>query len=122
MAPAGSFSEFLGEQLSPLGPIGLRRMFGCVGVFCDGVMLGLVKDEALYLRVDAQTEAAFAEAKDHPFQYRKQGKTLDLALWRAPDRLMDEPDELLAWARLALGAAHRVAARRAPKRPRAGLP
>src|SRR4051812_3140865 len=122
MAPADSVSEFLGEQLSPLGPIGLRRMFGCVGVFCDGVMLGLVKDEALYLRVDAQTEAAFAEAKALLFQYGNQGKPLDLGLWCAPARLMDEPDELLGWARLALGAAHRVAARRAPKGPRAGLP
>jgi DNA transformation protein len=113
-----SFVDFLSEQLSPLGQISPRRMFGCVGVFCDGVMLGLIRDEVLYLRVDDETKAACAEAKDRPFQYQKQGKTLDLALWAAPDRLMDDPDELLAWARLALGAAHRVAARRAPKRSR----
>ena len=41
---------------------------------------------------------------------------IDLAFWRVPDRLMDEPDELVDWARAALGAAHRVAAKRKPKR------
>ena len=35
-----------------------------------------------------------------------------LARWRAPDRLFDDSDALLAWARLALAAANRIAARR----------
>ena len=47
------------------------------------------------------------------------GETIDLSFWRAPDRLFDEPDELVDWARIALAAARRVAAKRgriAPKR------
>jgi hypothetical protein len=38
--------------------------------------------------------------------------------WRAPERLFDEPDELVAWARAALAAAGRVAARRERTAPR----
>jgi len=37
---------------------------------------------------------------------------IDLSFWRAPQRLFDEPDELVSWARAALAAAHRVAAKR----------
>ena len=103
----------LREMLAPLGPVGLRRMFGKTGVFCDGVMLGIVADNVLYLRVDEGNRVAFAEAADEaPLNYRKGGRVIDLAFWRAPDRLFDDPDALVAWARLALGAARRVAAGR----------
>jgi len=37
-----------------------------------------------------------------------------VATWRVPERLLDEPDEFVAWARLALAAAGRVAAKRTP--------
>ena len=108
------------EQLAPLGRISLRRMFGKTGVFCDGVMLAMVSENTLYFRVDDQNRATFKEAEAFPpLNYAKKGQTIDLAFWRAPERLFDEPDELMAWARAALAAAHRVAAvreRAAPKR------
>ena len=116
MTAGDSFAEFLCEQLAPLGRITLRRMFGKAGVFCDGLMLGMLADETLFFRVDEQNREAFAEAAAFPpLNYAKGGQLIDLAFWRAPDRLFDEPDELLAWARLALAAARRVAAKR--KRP-----
>jgi DNA transformation protein and related proteins len=113
MVASDSFAEFLSEQLAPLGRITMRRMFGKTGVFCDGLMLGMVTDNTLYFRVDDDNRGAFKEAALFPpLNYRKKGDTIDLAFWRAPDRLFDEPDEFLAWARIALAAAHRVAAKR----------
>ena len=113
MVASAAFGEFLREMLAPLGPVLLRRMFGKTGVFCDGVMLGMVAENTLYLRVDEGNRAAFAEAAgEAPLNYRKGGKVIDLAFWRAPDRLFDAPEELVVWARLALGAARRVAAGR----------
>ena len=113
MVASDSFAEFLREQLAPLGQVTMRRMFGKTGVFCDGVMLGMVTDNTLYFRVDDQNRAAFKEAESFPpLNYRKKGSTIDLAFWRAPDRLFDEPDEFVAWARAALAAARRVAAKR----------
>jgi DNA transformation protein len=113
MVASDSFAEFLSEQLAPLGNITMRRMFGKTGVFCDGLMLGMVTDNTLYLRVDDDNRAAFQEAASSPpLNYRKKGETIDLSFWRAPERLFDEPDELLTWARIALAAAARVAAKR----------
>ena len=113
MVASDSFAEFLREQLAPLGRVTLRRMFGKSGVFCDGVMFGMVTDNMLYLRVDDHNRSAFKEAASvPPLNYRKQGHSIDLAFWRAPERLFDEPDEFVAWARAALGAARRVAAKR----------
>ena len=117
MSASDSFAEFLHEQLAPLGRVTLRRMFGKTGVFCDGVMLGMVTDNTLYFRVDDRNRAAFQEAASFPpLNYKKKGSTIDLSFWRAPERLMDEPDELVEWARAALAAARRVAAKRKPRR------
>ena len=113
MVASDSFAEFLREQLAPVGRVTMRRMFGKTGVFCDGVMFGMVTENMLYLRVDGQNRAAFKEAEDSPpLNYRKKGETIDLSFWRAPERLFDEPDELVEWARIALAAARRVAAKR----------
>jgi DNA transformation protein len=120
MVASDGFAEFLREQLAPLGRITMRRMFGKTGVFCDRLMLGMVTDNTLYFRVDEHNRATFNEAAAFPpLNYEKRGRTIDLSFWRAPERLFDEPDELLAWGRAALAAARRVAAKRdrtAPKR------
>ena len=113
MVASDSFADFLREQLAPLGHITMRRMFGKTGVFCDGLMLGMVTDNTLYFRVDDHNRAAFEEAAFFPpLNYKKRGTTIDLAFWRAPERLFDEPDEFVTWARIALAAARRVAAKR----------
>jgi DNA transformation protein len=113
MVASDSFAEFLREQLAPLGRITMRCMFGKTGVFCGGVMFAMVADDALYFRVDDHNRAAFREAEAFPpLSYGKGGRSIDLSFWRAPERLFDEPDELMTWARAAAAAAHRVAAKR----------
>jgi len=82
-------------------------------VFCDGLMFGMITDDTLYVRVDDHNRAVFKEAEAAPLlNYEKQGRTIDLSFWRVPERLLDEPDELILWGRAALAAAGRVAAER----------
>lgn len=119
MAASDSFAEFLREQLAPLGHITMRRMFSATGLFCKGVMFGMMTDDALYFRVDDLNRAVFEEARSAPpLSYEKQGRTIDLSFWCVPERLFDEPEELVTWARAALEAAHRVAAKRARAMPK----
>ena len=113
MVASDTFADFLCEQLAPLGRVTLRRMFGKTGVFCSGVMFGMVTENTLYFRVDALNKALFAEAASSPpLNYEKKGATIDLSFWRVPERLFDEPDKLVVWAEAALAAARRVAAKR----------
>jgi DNA transformation protein and related proteins len=108
MIASDRFAEFLREQLAPLGCVTMRRMFGATGVFCDGLMFAVVSEDTLYFRVDDHNRTAFKEAASFPpLSYEKKGRTIDLSFWRAPDRLFDEPDELVEWAQVALGAANR---------------
>ena len=119
MVASDGFAEFLREQLAPLGRVAMRRMFGKTGVFCNGLMFGIVTDDTLYFRVDDHNRATFKEAQSSPpLNYEKQGRAIDLAFWRAPERLFDEPDELVRWGQAALAAARRVAAKRGRTAPR----
>ncbi len=118
MVASDGFAAFLCEQLMPLGRVTMRRMFGKTGVFCNGLMFAMVTDDTLYVRVDDHNRAVFTEAESAPpLNYAKQGRTIDLSFWRVPERLLDEPDELVLWARAALAAARRVAAERARSMP-----
>jgi DNA transformation protein len=88
-------------------------MFGKTGMFCNGLMFAMVSDDTLFVRVDEHNREIFQEAAaSPPLNYQKGGRTIDLAFWRVPERLLDEPDELVDWARAALAAARRVAAKR----------
>ena len=92
-------------------------MFGAIGVFRGDLMFGLIADDTLYFRVDDLNRALFdQEGASDPLRYDRMGRIVDLPFWRVPDRLLDEPDDLLIWARAAVSAAGRVAAKRKPRR------
>ena len=75
MVASETYAEFLREQLAPLGRVTLRRMFGKTGVFCDGVMLGMVTENTLYFRVDDENRETFREARGVPAaQLREEGR------------------------------------------------
>lgn len=106
MTARDHFTEFLREQLSRFGAITMRRMFGKTGVFRDGLMFAMFTNDTLYFRVDDGNREMFQEAAGSPpLTYEKQGRVIALSFWRAPDRLLDEPQELIIWADAALAAA-----------------
>lgn len=113
---------FLEEMLAPLGGVAVRRMFGGLGLFRDGLMFGLVVRGALYLKATPDETASFAAEGGAPFSYgAKGGRTTTIAsYWRAPDRLSDEPEEFLAWARRACAAAEAADRAKPAGRRRAG--
>lgn len=102
-----AFLAYLHDLFSDFGVISTRAMFGGHGVYHDGVFIALVIDEALYLKADAQTRAAFEAAGCAPFEYVQKGRRLTMSYWSAPETAMDSPQALLPWARLAYAAALR---------------
>jgi len=110
MAASEGFIELLKDNLRGLGPVSARRMFGGAGIYADGVMFGLIADDTFYLKADDETKSAFEAEGLAPFVYDGSGGTVAMSYWRIPERLLDDPDELVGWARTALGVARRKAA------------
>ena len=103
------------ELLAPLGSVSARRMFGGAGIYCDGVMFALVEDDVLYLKADDASKARYVSEGMTPFTFEGQTRPVETSYWRAPDRLYDEPDDMLAFAREAVALAASVkSAKRAP--------
>jgi DNA transformation protein len=115
MAVSQEYRDFIAESLASLGRVTLRRMFSGAGVFQGDLMFGLVTDDTLYLKVDETTRGDFEAAGCRQFTYRARGRDNPLAFWQVPDTLLDDPDELCRWARLAVDVAFRARAKAQPK-------
>jgi DNA transformation protein and related proteins len=114
MTASESFVELLKDALSGLGPVSVRHMFGGAGIYADGVMFGLISGDTLYLKADKQSQPAFEAEGLQPFTYQARGKRrIAMSYWRIPERLLDDPDEMVEWARRALAAARHEATGRA---------
>jgi DNA transformation protein len=121
MAVSESLVALLKEQLEPLGRITFRRMFSGAGVYCDGAIFGLILRDTLHFKVDDGNRAAYEAEGMTPFSYEAQGKVRQVgAYWRVPERLLDEPEEMLTWARAALTAGRRAVAKKKPAPRRRG--
>lgn len=111
--------DLLIEHLAPLGRITVRRMFSGGGVYCDGVILALVLRDAVHFKVDDTNRPDYEAEGMAPFSYdTKTGRHVLTSYWRIPERLLDEPDELLVWARKALHASLRAGAAKSKAKPK----
>lgn len=105
------------ELFAAFGPVRVKRMFGGFGIQADGLMFALEARDALYLKCGDCDAAAFEAEGCEPFAYdAKGGRRVVTSYRRAPERLLDDPDEMAAWARRALEAARRSAARKSGKK------
>ncbi|MGH8109530.1 MAG: TfoX/Sxy family protein [Arenimonas sp.] len=104
-----AFLAHLNELLEPLGKISTKIMFGGHGVYCNGVIMGLVINQALYLKVDGQTRDFFSKAGCEPFVYEMKAKTVAMSYWSVPDDAMESAEDMLPWAKYAYAAALRKA-------------
>jgi DNA transformation protein len=77
-------------------------MFSGAGLYADGVMFAILVDDTLYLKADELFARAFAAEGKGPFTYRRKGRApVAMSYWEVPERLLDDPEELVAWARRA---------------------
>lgn len=115
MAVSKSFLARALELLEPLGKVAARAMFGGHGLYLDGVMFGLLDDDELYLRTDAQNVERFKAAGCRPWVYPSPKGPMVTQYYRPPDDAFEDPEAMLPWARLGLEAARAKAAAKKAK-------
>lgn len=106
MAVSDDYVEFITDQLEGLGRVFARRMFGGVGLYCDDFFFGLIADDALYFKTDESTRARYVAAGAPPF--RPYGDdSYPMSYYEVPASVLEDRDELLSWAKVAVEVAAR---------------
>src|SRR5262249_58280000 len=62
MAAPSALLDYLEDQLASLGQLRGRAMFGCHGLYLDGLFIGIIDDETPYLKADDVKRPAFGAA------------------------------------------------------------
>jgi DNA transformation protein len=120
MSNSASFVEHALDLLSAVGFVRARPMFGGHGLYCDGVMFGLLDDDELFLKTDEESRPRFIEAGCRMWTYPGMAQT---SYYRPPDDAHESTEAMLPWATLARDAALRGrAAKAAPRGPRRSEP
>jgi DNA transformation protein len=104
------------ELLAPLGAARAKRMFGGWGFYVDDLFIALVAFDRLYLKADADTEAAFRAAGSGPFVYDGGAKPVTMSYWAAPPEALESPAAMAPWAQRAIAAALRARALSKPRK------
>ena len=113
MSVSDGFRDYVLEQLAGVGPVTPRRMFGGVGLYSWGVFFGMIDDDRVYLRVDDATRPRYEARGSGPFAPMVNEAPMR-GYYEVPADLLDDREELAAWARESVGVA--VALKSAPRR------
>ena len=120
MSPAhdGLVAHIL-DMLGDWGGISARRMFSGYGLFRQGAMFGLIARDTFYLRVDDRNRAEFAAAGSRVFTYRREAREVELrGYMECPPDLLEDPEEMIRWAKGAAAAAVAALAEKPPAKRR----
>jgi DNA transformation protein len=104
MAVSNGFLDQIAELLASLGHVTARKMFGGASLYCDGTIFAIVEDDVLYFKGDETSKRRYEDEGLKQFDYEGKTGPVSMPYWRAPERLFDEQDEMLEWAREALSA------------------
>ena len=119
MAVSSDFEAFAHDLFSGLGEVRSKRMFGGSSLYAGELLFALLDDDCIWIKVDAQNEAAFLDAGSPKFTYpMKDGRSMEMNYRRLPDEALDDPAEATRWGRMGIEAALRKKSAKPPRKPR----
>jgi DNA transformation protein len=108
MAVSDEFVDYVLDQFSGWGEVSARKMFGGAGLYCDGVMFGLITDDVAYLKVDDSNRKDFIKAGSSAFNpFPEKTKTYIMSYYEIPADVLENPELLGQWAERALTVARK---------------
>lgn len=106
MAVSPDYRDYVLEQLPASLAITHRAMFGGVGIYAHGLFFALIAEDVLYLKVDDTNRGDFEALGCEAFQ--PFGAPKPMNYFAVPAEVLDDPEDLGAWARRALDVAARA--------------
>ncbi|WP_020536034.1 TfoX/Sxy family protein [Lewinella cohaerens] len=107
MAVNPTYVTYVEEQLSEFGTVELKKMFGGIGIFHEGLMFGMIGSDIFRLKVDEHNQADFENLGVQP--YASKTKKKGMPYWEVPAEILEDCTLLAVWAKKSFAAAQRSA-------------
>jgi TfoX/Sxy family transcriptional regulator of competence genes len=102
MSTSSEFTEYVLDQLSPVGVILTSKMFGGVLLKVNNKQLGVIISDTLYFRVkEPELQERFKEMDSEQFSYIRKDKEEPVVIknwWSVPEESLENKDELVGLA------------------------
>ncbi|HZF16621.1 MAG TPA: TfoX/Sxy family protein [Steroidobacteraceae bacterium] len=126
MTVSADYLAYILDQLTALGGVTSRRMFGGVGLYCEELFFAIIDDDVLYFKADDSNRGdyqALGMKRFCPFPDQPQ---YEMGYYEVPADALEDPEALAVWARKSLAVAatskkqprKRRAARKQARKPR----
>ncbi len=108
MAISDEFVDYVIDQFSAWADVSVRKMFGGAGLYCDGIMFGIIADDVAYLKVGDSNREDFVKAGSSPFNpFPEKAKTTVMPYYEVPADILENREQLAAWAERSLTVARK---------------
>src|SRR5438093_6905944 len=97
MPVSAEYLDYVADQLSCIGEVNAKRMFGGVGLYYDGRFFGLIAGDLLYFKVDDENRHAYISAGSKPFQPYGD-ESYSMGYYEVPVDVLEDVDQLRQWA------------------------
>ena len=105
------------EALEPLGEVTMRKMMGGATLYLDGTVFAILIEDEIWFKADADTDAVWDAEGCERFTFTfKDGRVDVMNYRRGPLDVYDDPEAMQRWARLAVEAGLRAAAKKKPRK------
>ena len=105
MTVSSEYLDYVHDQLSGLGGVSSRRMFGGAGLYCDEFFFALIDNDTLYLRVNDANRADFTTRGMGQFRPYADRPELSMSYYETPADVLEDAAQLVTWARRSVAAA-----------------
>jgi DNA transformation protein len=108
MRVTDGFRAFVVEQLAGVEDVWSRAMFGGVGLYAKDVFFGILAADTVYLKVDDSNRGQYEAEGMRAFQPYAH-KPMTMSYYQVPASVLEDAEELTAWARASIRVAARAA-------------
>jgi DNA transformation protein and related proteins len=117
MAVSANFLSYVIDQLTGLGAVRTRRMFGGIGLYCDDLFFGLIDDDVVYFKVDDSNRADYTSRGSKAFRpVADDPSAVSMSYFNVPEDVLEDSDEVRRWARKSVSIAAAAAVVKAAKK------
>ena len=113
-----SFKEFVLDQLRALPDVRAKAMFGAHGLYQNEHFFAILDEGRLFFKTDTPSQADYVAHGMGPFTYESKGRMLTMSYHEVPPDVLENPQELVVWARRAIQTAAAGPKKPAKKRKR----